>query len=65
MSDAQKRYLFRILAEQGIEGDKAYQYLKDAFGVESLKQATKYDASRLISRMLEESQGGDGDGPPV
>jgi hypothetical protein len=25
ITDAQKRYLFRILAEQGIEGDKAHQ----------------------------------------
>jgi len=63
MSEAQRRYLFRILAEQGIEGDNAYIHLKNNFGVSNLKDVTKRDASTLISRLLED-QGGAGDGPP-
>lgn len=63
MSEAQRRYLFRILAEQGIEGDNAYTHLKNNFGVSNLKEVSKRDASKLIERLLED-QGGAGDGPP-
>ncbi len=58
MTDAQKRYLFRILAEQGFEGEKAHEELKKAIGVDSLKKVTKFDASREIERRLEELKGG-------
>ncbi len=54
MTDPQKRYIFRLLADKGIEGDAAYQHLKDAFGVNSLNLITKLDASRAIDRMLNE-----------
>jgi len=63
MTAPQKRYLFRILAEQGIEGDKAYQQLQDLFQVDSLKEITKLEASKMIERLLEEAKGGE-DGPP-
>ena len=63
MTDAQKRYLFRLLAERGIEGDEAYQRLKTEFGVDALKDVKKSDASRLIQFLLE-GEGGNGDGPP-
>jgi len=53
MTDAQKRYLFRILAEQGTEGDDAHEYLKELFKVESLTEVTKFDASRMIEQLLE------------
>ena len=56
MTDAQKRYLFRILAEQGKEGEEAYEYLKNLFGVNSLKEVTKLEASQAIERLL--SKGG-------
>ena len=56
MTDAQKRYLFRILAEQGIEEDKAHQRLKELLGVDSLKQASKTEASNMIEHLLEQSQ---------
>jgi hypothetical protein len=58
MTDAQKRYLFRILAEQGFEGEAAHEELKKAFGVDSLKKVTKMEASREIERRLEKSKGG-------
>ena len=53
MTDAQKRYLFRILAEQGTEGDDAHEYLKELFKVESLNEVTKFEASRMIEQLLE------------
>jgi hypothetical protein len=52
MSDAQKRYLFRILAEQGLEGDAAFAHLKERLGVENLASASKRDASALIEELL-------------
>ncbi|MCX5909823.1 MAG: hypothetical protein NTY64_22260 [Deltaproteobacteria bacterium] len=58
MTDAQKRYLFRILAEQGLEGEAAHEELKKSFGVDSLKMVGKFDASREIERRLEELKGG-------
>jgi hypothetical protein len=58
MTQAQKRYLFRILAEQGIEGDKAYQYLRDFFQVDSLKEVTKLEASKAIEHLIAEGKGG-------
>ena len=52
MSDAQKRYLFRILADQGLEGDAALAHLKERLGVETLSNATKREASALIEELL-------------
>jgi uncharacterized protein (DUF2267 family) len=63
MTDAQKRFLFRILAEKGIETDKAHQHLRELFQVDSLKEVSKLEASRMIERLLEEAKGG-ADGPP-
>ncbi|MFZ0943223.1 MAG: hypothetical protein WB930_12640 [Syntrophobacteraceae bacterium] len=63
MTEAQRRYLFRILAEQGIEGDAAFERLKSLFDVSVLKEVSKRDASKMIERLLEE-QGGVSDGPP-
>jgi len=53
MTDAQKRYLFRIMAEQGFEGDQAHEQLKSLFGTDSLQQVTKAEASRMIEQLLE------------
>lgn len=58
MTDAQKRYLFRLVADQGIEGDAAHDHLKKLFGVDSLKEVTKQEASQAIERLLEESKAG-------
>jgi hypothetical protein len=63
MTDAQKRYLFRILAERGIEGDKAYDRLKELFQVDTLKEITKLEASKTIEYLLSEGKGGT-DGVP-
>jgi hypothetical protein len=63
MTAPQKRYLFRILADRGIEGDEALQHLKDLFQVDSLREITKLQASKMIERLLEEAKGGE-DGTP-
>ena len=63
MTDAQKRYLFRILSNKGIEADKAHQHLLELFQVDSLKEITKLEASKMIERLLEEAKGG-ADEPP-
>jgi len=58
MTDAQKRYLFRLLAANGIENDAAYAELKKTFGVDSLKDITKLEASREIEKRLAAQKGG-------
>ncbi len=63
MTPAQKRYLFRILAERGMEGDKAYERLKELFQVDSLKEVTKLEASKGIEYLLGQGKGA-GDGVP-
>ena len=56
MTEAQKRYLFRILADQGFEEERAFQRLKELLGVETLKEVTKREASRLIEQLLEPAE---------
>jgi hypothetical protein len=56
MTHAQKRFLFRLLAERGIEGEAAYRHLKETFGVDCLKTVAKFEASRAIDRILRESK---------
>lgn len=63
ITEAQKRYLFRILADQGIEQERAYQYLKENFGVAILKEVSKADASHMIKQLLGEQEGGNGNAP--
>lgn len=58
MTDAQKRYLFRILADQGIDGEGAYEHLKGLFKVGTLKEVGKFEASKMIERLLGGAQGG-------
>lgn len=59
ITEAQKRYLFRLLAEQGIEGEAAYEHLKKLFKVGSLKEITKTEASEKISQILKELKEGE------
>ncbi|MBI5021121.1 MAG: hypothetical protein HZB59_06780 [Ignavibacteriales bacterium] len=58
MTDSQKRLLFRLLADQGVEGDKAHEHLKNKFQVNSLKEVTKLEASREIEKLLGDAKGG-------
>lgn len=62
MTEAQRRYLFRILAGRGMQAEAAHEHLKEALGVSSLTEAAKRDASDLIDRLLSESPEGASDG---
>ena len=64
MTSAQKRFIFRLMAGQGIEAEKAHQQLMEFFQVDSLKDVSKYEASKMIERLLEESKGGKDDRVP-
>ncbi|SYZ73764.1 hypothetical protein TRIP_C60034 [Candidatus Zixiibacteriota bacterium] len=55
MSEAQRRYLFRILAENGVNADAGQEYLKQTFGVNSLKEVTKAEASEMINLLLNDA----------
>ncbi|MCR4317116.1 MAG: DUF3072 domain-containing protein [Planctomycetes bacterium] len=61
MTDAQRRYLFRLASEQGITGDAATDYLCENFRVNDLEQITKADASDMIDRWTN----GGGNGAPA
>ncbi len=52
MTEPQKRYLFRLLAEQSVEGKKAEEHLKDFFKVKTLREVSKSAASQLIEQMV-------------
>jgi len=58
MTDPQKGYLFRLLAEKGIDNDAAYETLTKCFKVANLKEVTKFAASKEIERLLAEQKGG-------
>jgi hypothetical protein len=54
MTEPQKRYLFRLLAEKGIEGKQAEEHLKQRFNVRALREVSKATASQVIDRMVAE-----------
>lgn len=67
MTDSQKRYLFRIMAERGKTGEEAHEHLKGLFKAKNLRDVTKSDASQMIETLLSftPAQGnGGGDGSP-
>lgn len=54
MTEAQRRLLFRLLAEQGYEGEAAKDALCEAAGVASPREVTKAQASSLIDAWRDE-----------
>jgi len=60
MTEAQRRYLFRLLAGQGLEGEAAQEFLKEHLDVSSLKEVTKAQATRAIDRLLKGEEVFDG-----
>jgi hypothetical protein len=65
MSEAQRRYLFRILAGQGYQKEAAEERLKDLFHVSALSEITKLAATKMIDGLLNPSSpatGGGGNG---
>jgi len=54
MTDPQKRYLFRLLGAQGVEGKKAEEHLKAYFGVSRLFDIPKQAASQYIDELAKD-----------
>jgi len=57
MSEAQRRYLFRILAGQGYQREAAEERLKDLFEVAALTEITKVAATKMIDELLAAAPG--------
>jgi len=57
MSEAQRRYLFRILAGQGYQREAAEERLMDLFEVTALTQVTKVAATKMIDELLNAAPG--------
>ena len=60
MTDPQKRYLFRLLGAQGIQGKDAEAHLKQYFRVLNLRDVTKAAASEYINQLAKDRKGANG-----
>jgi hypothetical protein len=58
MSEAQRRYLFRLMAGQGFHKEAAEEHLKDLFQVDSLSAVTKQQAMKMIDQLLNPAPAG-------
>ena len=52
MTEPQRRFLFRLLADQGMDNKKAEEHLKDYFKVDDLRDIPRAGASQLIEQTL-------------
>ena len=57
MTEAQRRYLFRILAGQGYQREAAENRIKDLFEVEDLGEISKAAATKMIDDLLNAAPG--------
>jgi hypothetical protein len=57
MTEAQRRYLFRIMAGQGYQREAAEERLKDIFEVSALTEITKVVATKMIDELLAAAPG--------
>lgn len=62
MTEAQRRYLFRLLAGMGYQGKAAEDYLHAELEVRALTTVTRAQASALIDQLLQSSPQGEGGG---
>ena len=62
MTESQRRYIFRLLAQQGIEEGDALSLLLEEFGVESLSQVKRAQAKSKIGELLGQAREGGSDG---
>ena len=58
MSEAQRRYLFRLVAGKGFHKEAGEEYLKDLFRVDSLLKVTKVAATKAIDELLHAAPAG-------
>jgi hypothetical protein len=62
MSEAQRRYLFRLMATQGYQKEAAEERMKDLFLVDSLSTVTKAQATKMIDELLHPAPAGESRG---
>jgi hypothetical protein len=62
MTEAQRRYLFRIMSGQGYQREAAENRLKELFEVSALTEITKKAATQIIDELLQTSAPGNGGG---
>lgn len=62
-SDQQRRFLYRLLAERDVTGDKARIFIRERLGVASLAEASKGAVSRLIDELIAQKGNGSGGDP--
>lgn len=55
MTDHQRKYLFRLLADKGVNAEDGHTWLCKACSVESVKLITKKQASDLIDHLVKEA----------
>jgi len=60
MTENQKRFMFRLLAAQKVEGKEAEEHLKKYFQVANLSDIPKDAASRYIDELVADQKKGDG-----
>lgn len=56
LTDPQKRFLFRLLAAQKVEGKAAEQHLKEHFRVAAVKDIPKQAASSYIDQLVKDQR---------
>lgn len=62
MSEAQRRYLFRIMSGQGYQKEAAENRLMDIFEVSDLAEITKVAATKMIDELLNAAPGNGNNG---
>jgi len=62
MTEAQRRYLFRLMSGQGYQKEAAEERLKDLFEVSVLTEITKVAATKMIDQLLASAPGNGGGG---
>jgi hypothetical protein len=60
MTDPQKRYLFRLLGAQGVQGKDAEAHLKQYFRVVNLRDVSKNAASDYINQLAKDRKDANG-----
>lgn len=60
MSEPQRRILFRIASQMGVEGDDVTPFLAERLGIRDGRMPTKREASRLIDELDAELRRGSG-----
>ena len=58
ITEPQRRFLFRLLADQGMDGKAAEEHLKDRFKVSDVRDIPRAAASQLIEQTLADKKDG-------